>query len=99
MTRPAGDGGNWRDTVSKQTKAAAQGTEDAQTWLTESTREEQLQSLQPGQEGADEALINALGTEKTAALFGVAHGSAAWATACDEYNAAFRATVAKAVAQ
>lgn len=75
------------------TKATAAGISDAQAFLLENDERAMVRCLQPGQLGADETLINALGTEGAAKLFGVRHGSADWSQACDEYNAAFRAVV------
>ncbi len=58
------------------------------------------QALAPGQEGADASLINAIGREATAELFGLKRADyASFQKACADYNNAFVRVVAGAVAR
>lgn len=77
-----------------QSKATLAGIRDATAFVHENDAATVAQCLRPGQEGADSSLINELGIEKTAQLFGVAHASPAWSKACEEYNTAWVRTVA-----
>lgn len=76
-------------TTTTQTPASRHGIEDAQTFANESTQEELLAAIEPGQYGADEGLLSALGTEMVARLFGVDAGTEAFTAACREYNLAW----------
>lgn len=69
------------------------GEVDAKEWLTTASPEEIEQCLKPGQLGADESLISAVGHEKTAEIFGVATDSEAFSAACAEYNKAWLSVV------
>lgn len=75
--------------------AVKHGRIDARTFAQENP-DEIDSAIKPGQLGADEALINALGVDKTAALFGLTRGGTrAFSLACADYNRAFDATLAK----
>lgn len=78
------------------TPAQKAGFADGTTFGEENPREDLERTLAPGQLGADEALINALGVEETAKLFGTRTASD-FAIACDEYNRAFEIAVARAL--
>jgi hypothetical protein len=71
------------------TKAQQHGVVDARTFANENTAEELLAAIEPGQLGADESLISAMGLAATSRFFGVEAGTDAFSTACDEYNAAW----------
>jgi hypothetical protein len=70
--------------------AQRQGIEAAQTFADENP-ESVEGALEPGQLGADEALISAMGVTKTAEFFGVEPGTVFFSAACREYNTAFDA--------
>ena len=80
-------------------QAVLHGIKDAQVWMNENDRAEWSASVRPGQLGADEALINALGSEEVAALFGVVTGSDAFSEACRDYSRAWADTVRAELAE
>ena len=84
-------------TSTKISKAAAHGAQDARTFFSEHPLEARDASeFASDQLGADEALINAIGVQETAELFGLARGGTArFSRACDDYNRAFDSELAK----
>lgn len=81
-------------TLKHITKATKHGTDDARTFAEENPGEVEA-ALQPGQLGADEALVNALGVTATAKIFGVRHGSAQWSQALSAYSRAHLTELAR----
>ncbi len=80
--------------------AKVKGESDAAVWLAETPREQWPNAIRPGQPGADEGLLNALGIKATARLFGVRGTdpkSGAFARCCLAYSAAWRETVKEAI--
>jgi hypothetical protein len=70
------------------------GTKDGGEWAREQDAATLRASLKPGQLGADEGLINAMGAEHVARRFGVPEGTPAFSKACQTYNRAFDIAVA-----
>lgn len=79
--------------TTKKTIAWEEGVKDALNFISENDTETLKSCLEPGQEKADYALINALGPSKVAALFGVDLDSDAYREACSEYSEAFDDTI------
>lgn len=52
-------------------KAATAGRRDADTWMNETPEDEWADAIKPGVLGADEALINALGSTEAAKYLGI----------------------------
>jgi hypothetical protein len=71
-------------------KATQHGINDARTFADEHS-EDVAGALEPGQLGADESLISAMGVAATAKFFGVEAGTVAFSAACLQYNMAFDA--------
>jgi hypothetical protein len=79
------------------TNATQHGISDARTFAEEHP-EDVAGALEPGQLGADESLISAMGVAATAKLFGVEADSDAFTAACGEYSAAFESEL-RSIAQ
>lgn len=101
--------------TTKNTKAYKAGYSDGQEWVSDrqievGTSEEDTweravrAALAPGQLGADEGLINAVGHDEAAKLFGVrvyrdGRTTDAFRAACSDYNRGFDAALRKAVSK
>lgn len=79
--------------------AVAAGVADAETWISETTDPDMWQLAISQPLGADEALINAMGSDFVAKLFGVENDTDAYASACGDYSKAWRETVREALAE
>lgn len=78
-------------------RAVEAGTADATDWLSESERDD-WEAAVNAPLGADEGLINAIGSSEVAQLFGVKAQSRAFFAACGDYSKAWRDTVLEALA-
>lgn len=76
--------------------AKKHGINDARIFVADVGMDAAVDALAPGQFGADEALINALGIDATALMFGLSRGGTIrFSEACADYNAAFDAELRK----
>ena len=78
-------------------KIQAMAKKDAADFINGASMADLKASLQPGQLGADESLINALGITDTAELFGVEPVGPEFTEACSVYARAFEVEVAASV--
>lgn len=84
-------GGNEPEHTMATKTPTQHGIDDARTFAEEHAPEELVAAVEPGQLGADESLISAMGVAATAKLFGVEAGSDDFTVACRAYNAAWLA--------